>query len=96
MSFNIVDYIRQKNREQYLGELKAKWVELRIWIQENGELAFIVGLVIGLLFVSYIRVFLGIFAVLVVAGFVVYQIALPGGGSGEENAEPVKEDNTKE
>jgi len=48
MSFNIVEEIRKKSREQWIEMPKERYSELRIWIHENPEKAFAAGLGCGM------------------------------------------------
>ncbi len=51
--------------------------QTRIWLQENGELAFLAGMLLCFLLVTFIKFFSGLIALTVLTAITVYQIALP-------------------
>jgi hypothetical protein len=48
-------WIRSRSREQWLEHWREKYTDIRIWIQEHSEKAFIIGLVGGALLVLLFR-----------------------------------------
>lgn len=59
----LLSHIKSHTRAEWQALAKERWTELRIWAQENGESACILGFVVGLFFVIGIRFFvaLGLF-----------------------------------
>ena len=74
---SILHIIRTRSREQWQQHFMERWIEARGWIQENGELAAVVSLFVGILLVLLFRVVLFLLAVGVIAAFVFWQIAQP-------------------
>jgi len=77
MAFNLVNEIRKKSREEWQGLVRDKITDLRIFIQENGELSAFLGLVIGICAVLFVEALSVLIALMVLAGFTVYLIAFP-------------------
>ncbi len=69
--------IREKSREEWLSCAKEKWTEVRIWIQENGELAGIVLLLAGLFIGQALRFFFSLAVLAAVVFFAAYLYAQP-------------------
>jgi ABC-type protease/lipase transport system fused ATPase/permease subunit len=79
-----IEYIRKRTREDYTRLVFDRCTQIRIWVQENGEVAAIAALVLGIFIVLAFRFVFTLIALAVVAAFVVYKIALPGGDSGNQ------------
>ena len=77
MAFNLVQEIRKKNREQWRETLWEKVTNSRIWIQENGELAFLAAIILGVLMATFFKVFAFLAAIAIITGFGIYLIARP-------------------
>ena len=77
MSLNQVDYIRSKSRDEWTKLVRDKWINLRIWIQENGELGFLVAFSCGILFVIFFKFLFGLLVLLALLGFLAWSIAEP-------------------
>ncbi len=75
MAFHVVEEIRKRSREEWLKLLQSRFVNARIWIQENGEAAFVVGLVLGLAIVFFHKFLIFLLAVSVILGFGAYQLS---------------------
>lgn len=77
MAFNLINEIRKKSREEWQGLVRDKVTDLRIFVQENGELSAFLGLVIGICVVLFVEALSVLIALVVLAGFTVYLIAFP-------------------
>ena len=77
MAFHVVEEIRKKSREDWLKLCHSKVVNGRIWIQENGEAAFVLGLALGFLIVFFHKFVIFLVAVAVIVGSLGYQMSLP-------------------
>lgn len=82
MPNNIVSHIRSKTREEWLKFLREKWIDLRICIQENGEIAFVFAFIFGIIVVLAFKLFVGITVVALLAGFAVWHFAESESGAG--------------
>lgn len=77
MGFNLVDEIQKKSREEWEDLLRTKWTDLRIWIQENAEIACAAALALGVLLVLAFKIVVLVAIVCVLLGFGVWYVALP-------------------
>ena len=77
MSFKIVDKIRSRSREEWSELVKSKWIDLRIFVQENGELGFIAAFVLGIVFILFFKLVITVLILCFLAGFLVWNIAEP-------------------
>jgi hypothetical protein len=74
---SIKGQIRQKSREQWLAEIQDIWTDVRIWIQENGEKAAVICLVLGIFVVLFYKLFIFLALIGVLAAFFVWFVAIP-------------------
>lgn len=51
-----IHFIRSKSREEWLQLIRERWNNLRIWIQEHGELAAVAGFLLGIVIVLFFKV----------------------------------------
>jgi len=77
MAFNIVQEIRKKSREKWRETLWEKTTDLRIWIQENGEVAFLIAIVLGICLASFFKLFAFVVAIAVIVAFGIYLVSMP-------------------
>ena len=82
----LITAIRVKSREEWIRLFRENWMKLRIWIQEHGELAFLVGAGIGVLIFLATTLFIWLVILAVIAAFVVWSIALPEGQQRSDNS----------
>ncbi len=76
---DIIGTIRQRSREQYVALVREKLIATRIWLQENGEKALMLGLLAGVVIVT---LFVVVFYVIVIAAIIaatIWAIARPEG-----------------
>ena len=79
---SLIQKIRATTQEEW-NALAQDWVvNARIWIQEHGERAFIVGAVVGMIVIIFIRLVLGLVIFGGLAAYAVWYSA-PKGGQGE-------------
>ena len=81
----LVTSIRRRSREQWENQFMEAVTDLRIWVQENGEKAFIGGIVGGMFVILAFKLtmLLLVLGVLVVLG--VWFIAEPGAIDGTKS-----------
>lgn len=84
---DILQQIRKKSREEWTDLLRDTWTDLRIWIQEHGEIAALAGIVIGMFFVLAFKLVIGLLVLVLIAGYVVWNIAQPGSGDGAKSGD---------
>lgn len=74
---NIIEKIRSRTREEYEALARERLTLLRIWLQEHGELALLIGLIAGIVFVEAFQLIALVLMLSVVALLGVWLIALP-------------------
>ena len=77
MSFDPIQLIRTRSREQWQRWATDIYEKLRGWIRDNGEKASVVAFALGIALVLFYKVIIGAFAVAVIAAFLGWNIALP-------------------
>lgn len=77
MSFNILERIRSRSREQWQTWAKDNWTDLRIWIQENGELSALIGLLLGIFIVLAFRLIITLTVLALLLVFAAWCYAKP-------------------
>lgn len=83
--------IRQRSREQWVELLKGSVTDMRIWIQENGEKAALVALVLGVILVAAFKL---IFTLLVVAVLIFSIIWVLAGSESSHQSSTVTHDSS--
>lgn len=71
----ILDLIRAKSRKEWSELVRERIVLIRIWLQENGEIAALCGFVAGIIIILFFKlfIFLTVFGGLV--AYTVFQLA---------------------
>ena len=69
MAKNPVDFIKSRSREEWVSSFRQKWIDIRIFIQENGELGLLAGFFLGVLFVLFFKVMFGL---LILSGLLLF------------------------
>jgi hypothetical protein len=87
MKQRFVDAIRQKSRQEWRAEVFDRWTTFRIWVQEHGEKAAGLGLIAGVALVLAFKLFVFLFILALLAGYVVYFVALEEGESPESKSQ---------
>ena len=87
MTFNIKDQIRKKSREEWAELPKEKFTELRIWIQEHPEQAFVAGIAVGIVLILAFAVVAVVIALTAMCFGLIWYIAEPRSG-GANSAPP--------
>lgn len=82
----LIAAIRVKSREEWLRMLREKWMSFRIWIQEHGELAALVGLIFGAAVILAFSLVVWVAIICLLAGFVIWSVALPEGLGAEKQS----------
>ncbi|RMG44404.1 MAG: hypothetical protein D6719_01940 [Candidatus Dadabacteria bacterium] len=72
---NPIETIKTRTKEEWQNLLKSGWTDFRIWVQENGEMAAVLGLIGGVLLVLAFKLIAAICALSVLAAFIIWQIA---------------------
>ncbi|MEZ4753857.1 MAG: hypothetical protein R3A13_06040 [Bdellovibrionota bacterium] len=75
MSQNVWDELKTKKKSEWAVWLKSKVTDSRIWTQENGEAALAIGVLIGVCFVLFFKLFIGLIIVLGLLGLIIWQLA---------------------
>lgn len=83
--FNPIDEIRKKSREEWETLAQDKVRDVRIWVQENGEKAFAGGLIVGMFFILFFKLFLGIVIFGGLLTYAVWYTAIPSNGKKPED-----------
>ncbi len=81
---SIVSSIRKRSRGDYEEVVFAAITDVRIWVQEHAERAALVFLAVGFLVPFFYKLILFLGAVVVLGGFIVWTVALPGSGTTTE------------
>ena len=95
MSFDPIRFIRTRSREQWQQWATDRYEILRAWIKDNGEKASLVAFALGIALVLLYKLIIGAFALVVIAAFVGWSIALPeaehsrASGSGSDPSSPL-------
>ena len=82
----LVEVIREKSRQEWEEYFRGSLTNLRIWIQENGEKALIVGLVVGVIITQFFKLFIVLAALAVCGAYFVWLVSLPEGRSGSNDS----------
>ena len=91
MSFeSIIQKIRRHSREEYRQLMVEGITDLRIWIQEHGEQATVLGLALGAVVVLAFKLVLWLIFLALAIGLTVFLIARPDIGS--EGVSPTEDD----
>lgn len=80
MSFNLKERIREKTREEWLDLGTGKFKKCRSWIQDNGELSLVAGLIAGMAVVLAPQVIGLLIFFAAVASLIVWYVSMPAGG----------------
>ncbi|MCB0331692.1 MAG: hypothetical protein KDD70_18600 [Bdellovibrionales bacterium] len=78
MAFNVLDEVKKQPRKEWVRLARDRWTRLRIWIQENGEAAFCLGLALGFVVVVFHKLFIALLALGVLIGGSLYMLAPEG------------------
>ena len=89
MTGNFIDSIKQRSRPEWEQLTRDRWTELRIWIQENGELAAVVSLVVGIFFVLAFKLVVILAVIIGLGGYGIWYLAPTQSGS---SAKPFDEE----
>jgi hypothetical protein len=77
MGEKILAYVRARSREGWLQLWLGSLTDLRIWVQEHGERAFIYGFLLGVVLMVMFWYVLALAIIAVLAGAVVWILAGP-------------------
>lgn len=73
----IVEIIRARTRGEWTSLGKDYITEIRIWLQENGEIAALVGLILGIFIVLFFKLFIFLVVFGGLVGYTIWHIAEP-------------------
>ena len=90
MTLKIVEDIRKKSRAEWQEFFSARIERFRTFAQENGEKVFLLGLVAGVLFILFFKVFLFLTVVTGVGILTIFVIADSNQNKPREEVEPPK------
>lgn len=74
---NLIEKIRTRSREEYQDLAREQLTQLRIWLQEHGELALLIGLVGGIVVVEAFQLITFLVMAAAIVGLGIWLIALP-------------------
>lgn len=77
MSFNLLAEIRAKSREEWLEVVRDRVTDIRIWIQERPEKAFIVSFILGAIVVLFFKLIAWVVFLALVVAAAAYFYAWP-------------------
>jgi hypothetical protein len=100
---NLIAKIRRHSREDYRQLVVDGFTEARIWVQEHGEQSAVLGVVIGVAFILFFKIFFWAAFLLLCCWFVIWFTAQPESemefAASEDlgsKVEPVKQDGESE
>lgn len=73
----IITEIRRKSRAEWENLAKEKFTSLRIWIQENGEKAAVLSLILGVIVVLFFKIIMILLVLCALGITLVWALALP-------------------
>lgn len=79
MAFHIIEEIRKKSREEWHSVAHERWTDIRIWVQEHGEAAFLLGFFVCLFITYFFKFFIALLAIGVIVLLSAYQFTEPEG-----------------
>lgn len=74
---NIVAWIKSRSREGWQSQAREKWTDLRIWIQEHGEMAAGAAFIVGILLVLVFKLFVAVAVVGLLVAAVIWHVSDP-------------------
>lgn len=77
MSFDPINWIRSRSREEWQQLFVDRWSDGRIWVKDNGEKAALVAFMLGIVLVVFYKLVIGLLAISIVVVFIGWNIALP-------------------
>ena len=75
MGIDLIAEIKKRTRDEWIQLLRDKWLDLRILVQENGELALVAGFAAGIFLVLAFKLVVAISVIAVLIFFLILNIA---------------------
>ena len=89
---NLRAKINSRTRDEWRSFILEKWTDLRIWVQENGESAFLVAMFLGMFLVIAFKFFVALILALCAVAALVWYLAPTSnsyeGKGGNSNGRP--------
>ncbi|MCB0339879.1 MAG: hypothetical protein KDD53_09755 [Bdellovibrionales bacterium] len=82
MTLPLIEDIKKRSREQWAAMLQDACLDARIWIQENGQKAFFVGLFLGIVVFALFRVVVTLLVLTALVFVVIWSVAEPEASKG--------------
>lgn len=76
---DIIAKIREKSREQWIEFVREYVDDIRIWVEDNGVKASAVALVVGMVFILFLKLFITVIAIAALAGLFIWSVSIPEG-----------------
>ena len=70
--------LKERTKSEWTKLAQDKLTAARIYVQEHGEVAFLGGVVFGILFIVFFKLFVGILVVAGLGGFAIWTLAPDG------------------
>jgi hypothetical protein len=77
MAMDIIAKIREKSREQWIDRVREYIDDVRIWVEDNGVKASAVALVVGMVFILFLKLFITVLAIAGLAGLFIWSVSIP-------------------
>jgi predicted PurR-regulated permease PerM len=72
---NFTSWAKSRTRTGWKALVRDSYTEMRIWLQENGEKAFVIGLMVGFALIVFFKLFAFLFALGIILGVLVWELA---------------------
>jgi len=74
---DIIAKIREKSREQWIDLVREYVDDVRIWVEDNGVKASAVALVVGMVFILFLKLFITVLAIAGLAALFIWSVSIP-------------------
>ena len=75
MSQSVWNELKSKRKSEWSTWVKDKTRQVRIWVQENGEAALGLGAFVGICFVLFFKLFIGLLVILGLISLIIWQFS---------------------
>ncbi len=89
----ILETLRKRRRAEWRELYREKWINARIWVQENAEKAFVVAIILGVILVLFFKLVVSLAFLVLILGAALFFLADPTeleSGITTEEERPVK------
>lgn len=96
MNQSVWNELKGKKKSEWNNWARSKLTELRIWVQEHGEASLGLGVLTGIFFVLFFKLFIGLLVLLGLVGLVIWQFAPEDEVEKVDSNEPVEENSNSQ